>query len=128
MIEAVLCFLHEDDKILLVKRKNEPFRDSWHLPGGRVEEGESFEEAVKREVKEETGYEIEVKRYLGKWLDREFGFVLNVFEGEIVSGSLRSGDDAKEVRWFQKKEIESLYIAPIMRRIIKRCVKMINKN
>jgi len=55
----------DGDKICLVKRKEAPFKGSWHLPGGFVRKGESLIEAVKRKAKEETGLEVEVKNPLG---------------------------------------------------------------
>jgi len=53
------------DKILLVKRKNEPFKGRYALPGGFVEYGETVEECVIREIREETGLKVRVERLLG---------------------------------------------------------------
>jgi 8-oxo-dGTP diphosphatase len=61
-----------DKRILLVKRRTVPFKGYWALPGGRVEAKESVEEAVVREVKEETGLDIEIVRKIGEY--REKGF------------------------------------------------------
>jgi 8-oxo-dGTP diphosphatase len=55
----------DKDKICLVKRKEEPFKGSWHLPGGFVRKGESLIEAVERKAREETGLEVEVKDPVG---------------------------------------------------------------
>ena len=55
----------DENKICLVKRKEDPFKGSWHLPGGFVRKGENLIEAVKRKAKEETGLEVEVKDPIG---------------------------------------------------------------
>ena len=55
----------DKDRICLVKRKEEPLKESWHLPGGFVRKGENLIEAVKRKVREETGLEVEVKDPVG---------------------------------------------------------------
>ena len=59
-VPAVGAIILKDDKILLVKRGAEPGIGKWSIPGGSMEFGETMEEAVKREVKEETGLDVEV--------------------------------------------------------------------
>ena len=54
---VILC---EDDSIVLIKRKYDPYKGSWALPGGFVEWGETVESAVVREAKEETGLEVDI--------------------------------------------------------------------
>lgn len=54
-----------DNKVLLCKRAKDPFKGKWDLPGGYLEEEESPEEALKREMKEELGVEIEIKNFIG---------------------------------------------------------------
>jgi 8-oxo-dGTP diphosphatase len=68
-VTAIIPFPNK--KILLVKRGTVPFRGYWALPGGRVEKEETIQEAVIREVKEETGLEVEIIRKIGEY--HEFG-------------------------------------------------------
>lgn len=106
-------------KILMVKQHHEG-RDIWMLPGGGIEEGENAEEAAMREVQEETGLQIKVKRLL--WHMEEVSknrgqrFV-NFFLAEMIGGNLALGCDPefdeegqvlREVKFFSKEEICSL--------------------
>jgi len=94
----------QDGKILLVKRKFEPFKDKWALPGGFVEYGETVENAAVREVLEETGLETKVKHLIGVYSDPERdprGHTITVvYLLEIQGGKLLSGDDATDASFF----------------------------
>jgi 8-oxo-dGTP pyrophosphatase MutT (NUDIX family) len=61
-----------DGRILLIKRQTVPFRGYWALPGGRVEARETVEQAVVREVKEETGLDVEIVEKIGEYRERGF--------------------------------------------------------
>ena len=66
MVDAIV---ERDDKLLLVKRKKDPFKGSLSFPGGKVDIGEKVEDAVKRELREETSLEIELTDILGVYSD-----------------------------------------------------------
>ncbi|RLF60873.1 MAG: ADP-ribose pyrophosphatase [Thermoplasmata archaeon] len=104
--------IREDKKVLLIKRKKEPFRNMWALPGGFVEYGERVEDAVKREVKEETGLDVKIKRLFGVYSDPDRdprGHTVSiVFVLEIVGGDLRGGDDASDARFFPLNSLPDL--------------------
>src|ERR671923_1640912 len=97
-VPAVDIILQKGSEILLVKRKNEPFKDHLALPGGFVNEGESVENAAIREAIEETSLEIEPIDILGVYSDPKRDprrHILSVvFIGIIVRGSEKAGDDA----------------------------------
>jgi len=65
----ILCvdgiIVNQEGRFLLVKRKNEPFRDEWWVPGGRVFKGETLEEAFKRKMREELGIEVKILMPVG---------------------------------------------------------------
>jgi 8-oxo-dGTP diphosphatase len=93
-------------KVLLVRRKNEPFKGKWALVGGFVEYGERVEEAAKRECREETGLEVEVEGLVGVYSDPgrdPRGHVVSIcFLARPVGGRLKGGSDASEARFFEK--------------------------
>ena len=94
----------KDDRILLIKRKNEPFKGKWALPGGFVEYGEKTEEAVVRETLEEAGVKTKVLGLVGVYSDPDRdprGHTITiVYLLEMISGVVGSGDDAADARFF----------------------------
>lgn len=94
-------------EVLLVRRAAEPLRGYWGLPGGAVELGETVVEALRREVREETGLEIEPVRYLGyrDAISRDatgrvrFHYVVLFYSAQLVSGEVSAGDDAEQATW-----------------------------
>lgn len=103
----------ESGRVLLVLRANEPSRGQWSVPGGRVEEGESAREAVVREVREETGLDVQVGDLL---LTVRIGpYDVEDFAARVVGGTLRAGDDAADVGWFTPAEARALDLSPSLR-------------
>ncbi len=99
-------------RILLIRRKNAPFQDEHALPGGFVEYGESVEDAVVREVEEETGLKTEIDFLVGVYSepgrDPRGHVVSVVFSLHTVGGELKSGSDAHDVHYFELSAIPSL--------------------
>ncbi|WP_456366898.1 NUDIX domain-containing protein [Thermococcus sp.] len=86
--------------VVLIKRRNEPFKGRYALPGGFVEYGETIEEALRREMKEETGLDVIPVKLVGVYSkpDRDpRGHTVTVAFLCIGEGWLKAGDDAKEV-------------------------------
>ncbi|NIO20176.1 MAG: NUDIX domain-containing protein [Candidatus Aenigmarchaeota archaeon] len=95
-----------DGKILLLKRSIKPFRGYWVLPGGRVEFGETVEEAVMREAKEETGLDVEVEKMIGIYSDPKrdprghsitISYLLKPLGGEMKPDK----DEASSIKYFR---------------------------
>lgn len=108
---------HAGVDILLIKRKNEPYKDCWALPGGFMEINETLDDAVKREVMEETGIDIEKSciKYLNEKIfdkpDRdERGRVVTVLSVVVVPSNttVSAGDDADECKWFSLRKLPPL--------------------
>jgi 8-oxo-dGTP diphosphatase len=102
----------KDGKILLIRRKNEPFKGKWALPGGFVEYGEKVEDAVIREVKEETGLKTKIKEIFGIYSDPNRDprghTVTIVFLLDIITGKLNAEDDADSVKFFNLNKLPDL--------------------
>ena len=107
--------LQKNDKILLIKRGRDPFKDKFALPGGFVNENESVEYAILREMKEETNLDVEPIEILGVYSNPERDprahIVTIVFIGIIIGGSPLSGDDSKEIMWYNIEEISNIPLA-----------------
>ena len=114
---------NEAGEILLIKRSKPPQYGRWMVPGGRLEWGETLEEAAIREIREETGIDIEIDGFLeiieaiipG---DGGFHYVIMDYSARAVSGSLAAGSDALEAVWFSPDSLESLDLTPDLVRVI----------
>ena len=102
----------KEDKILLIERGKPPFEGKYALPGGFVEYGETVEDAVVREIEEETGLKTEIKKLFGVYSDPERdprGHTVSVvFELEAVSGGLKGGDDAASASYIATTDLPDL--------------------
>ena len=102
----------KDNKLLLIKRKNEPFKNKWALPGGFVEYGEKVEDSVTREVFEETGLKTKINNFFNVYSDPDRdprGHTITlVYSLEIVGGNLKGNDDASEAKFFELDNLPEL--------------------
>jgi ADP-ribose pyrophosphatase YjhB (NUDIX family) len=109
-------------KILLHKRRDNAL---WSLPGGALELGESIEQAISREVKEETGFEVEVLKCIGIYTDPEHIIAYSdgevrqqfsiCFECRIIGGELSISSESYEVQFFTVEETKQLAMHPAQR-------------
>ncbi|WEU41093.1 MAG: NUDIX hydrolase [Candidatus Odinarchaeum yellowstonii] len=112
-VDAIILF--EPGKIVLIKRRFPPFKDFWALPGGIVKYGESVEEALLREVKEETGLTVKIKKLVGVYSNPNRdprGHVISIcFLCEFSDGVLKASSDAADINVFSLEEVSSLQLA-----------------
>ena len=108
---ACALVVDEEGRLLLVRRAGEPDRGKWDLPGGFLEEGEHPLDALRRELREETGLEVEPLEFAGVWVDRYGGgeaapWTLNLYwTAQALSGEPAAADDVSELRWFDPAEL-----------------------
>lgn len=107
-IEVVAAIIKKDDKIFITKRSYGEFIDMWEFPGGKVEVGETQEEALIREIKEELELDITNLNYLTtvEYDYPSFHLIMNCFICEICGGtlSLNAHNDAK---WVSLEQLAS---------------------
>jgi ADP-ribose pyrophosphatase YjhB (NUDIX family) len=95
---VALVFIRRDDSILLVRQNYG--RQFWSLPGGVVEPGESVDQAAVREVKEETGLAVQIKRVVGLYSKPAASALAITFEGTVIGGSLNPANEISECHYF----------------------------
>ncbi|CAL66488.1 NUDIX domain-containing protein [Christiangramia forsetii] len=113
---VVFCKANNQFKVLLIQRKNEPFKDEWALPGGFVNEGENLETAAKRELLEETGVEVksmqQVQAFGEPGRDPRGHTISIAFLSRIFCEEhLKPSDDAKDAQWFAIEKLHSMKLA-----------------
>ncbi|MBD6955253.1 MAG: NUDIX domain-containing protein [Thermoplasmata archaeon] len=104
--------INEGKSILLIKRGRDPFRGLYALPGGFVEYGETVESAIEREILEETGLSVKIRRILGIYSspdrDPRGHTVSIVYILERTGGTPKAGDDAEELKFFDLDNLPEL--------------------
>ena len=103
--------LIENGKILLIKRAADPFKGMWAVPGGRIEDDETAEACLIREMEEETGLKVEPVKLTGIYSDPNRDPRLVIAAAYLVrriSGEPKAGDDAGEIKWFDLGSLPEL--------------------
>lgn len=115
---GVGALIFDGDRILMAQRGKQPLLGWWSLPGGALETGESLAEAVRREVREETGLEIEpigvIEIFERIMRDAagvpEYHYVLIDYLCRVIGGALQAGDDVCRAEWMERGELANLQI------------------
>lgn len=121
-----------DEKVVLVKRRFEPLAGQWSLPGGALEVGESLEAGVAREIREETGLEVEVGPIVEVFdrilLDEEqrvrYHFVLIDYLCRPVGGRLAHGSDVADVVLAAPADIDRYELTPRTVSVIEKALEI----
>ena len=105
---CVAVVIRDGEKVLMIERKD---GNGLGLPGGHIKQGETAEEAARREVKEETGLDFEILKILGTLSGKRPGIWLHavdiVYEGRVTGGHLRDSGEGR-ARWFKLSEVRAL--------------------
>lgn len=125
-IAAVGAIVFKDNRVLLVRRGKPPAEDLWAIPGGRVEVGETLQDAAEREILEETGIVVRALDpvYTFDVIDRDtrgrirFHYVIVDLIAEYIRGKPRAGDDAAAARWVPSDELSALKVSSTTRQLL----------
>ena len=136
-IPAVISVIIQNGKALLVQRRNEPDANLWGFPGGKIELGETIEEAAERELLEETSIKGKAKKIFSahSFIDKnnesiDHHFVILSVICEWVSGEAKAGDDAKDTKWIKLSELKNIKdeLVPSVELIAEKAYRIINEN
>ena len=116
---GVGAVVFKNQKVLLVKRSRPPSQGKWSIPGGRLELGETLQEAAEREILEETGGVIRASKpvYIFDVVDRDtagairFHYVIVDLAADYISGDPAANDDALDARWVSAHELGTLEVS-----------------
>ena len=109
LVSVAALVTNEEGKILLV---NSPWR-GWEYPGGLIEPGESFQEALHREIREEAGVEVEITGFVGICKNLERNIVNIDFSCRYLSGELTTSEESTEVIWATPEQALELITFPL---------------
>jgi 8-oxo-dGTP diphosphatase len=128
---AVGAIVVRDNKVLLVKRSQSPGQGLWAIPGGRVELGETLQQAAEREILEETGLKIRAgdALYTFEVIEPDdvgriqFHYVIVDLMADYLGGEINPSDDVSEARWVTPEELKDLPVSETTRELLTNVVR-----
>ena len=131
---TVRGLVKKDNKILILRRhpksRNNPHK--WELPGGKVDPGEFFDNALIREFKEETNLEVEIEslfevvqdEFISRRTNRPISTVQLMMNLEIIGGEVKISDEHDDFKWVSNEELKNLYngdmLTPTLRKTLEK--------
>ena len=126
-IEVVAAIIHDDEgRIFATQRGYGDYKDGWEFPGGKIEDGETPEEALKREIWEELETRILVERLVQtvEWEYPKFHLTMHCFWCHVESGHVESGSltlkEHEAARWLTKEQLDSVEWLPADKVVVER--------
>jgi 8-oxo-dGTP diphosphatase len=136
-IVGVGAVVIDGSKVLLIRRGQEPLKGEWSLPGGALELGETLQQAIVREVLEETGLVV-VPAGIVEVVDRitkdegsaaiRYHYVLIDYLCRVSGGTLLGGSDAEEARWVERENLETYQLSPVTLRVIEKAYQGVGES
>ncbi len=115
-VSVAALVTNDQGEILLVKS---PWR-GWEYPGGLIEPGETFQQALHREIREESGIEVEITGFVGICKNVEKDIVNIDFTARYIGGALTTSEESTEVAWVSPEEARKLITFPLTRKRLER--------
>lgn len=130
---TVDIFIFDDeDNFILIKRRNEPYKDYWALPGGFVDYGECVEDAAIREALEETSINVRLEKLVGVYSEPSRdprGHTVSIaYTARGNMSEMKADDDACDINIFNLEELKKINLAFDHEKIIKDCIISIKEN
>ena len=131
IVSAAAC-VFRGDRVLLIKRTQQPSQGLWSVPGGAIELGEAVHKAVQRELREECNIEIKVDKILNvvdlivpdESQQIRFHYVVIYLLARYVSGEAHPGSDASDLRWVTLQELDPFDLNPVARKNMQQAFKI----
>ena len=131
-VVGVGAIITNRDSVLLVRRGREPQKGIWSIPGGVLQLGETLEEGIRREVREEAGLDVRVverievvERILPDATGKlEYHYILIDYLCEPTGGALQAADDAAEAAWVDRGDLDEYEITPGTTAVIERAFEV----
>lgn len=125
-IHVVAAIIYDGNRILATQRGYGPYKDGWEFPGGKIESGETFQEALKREIMEELDTVIEVGEELMivEYDYPDFHLHMNCFWARIIEGDLKLKEHEAS-KWLSTNELMSVNWLPADRLIIEKILNQL---
>ena len=120
LVSVAAMVYNEEGKLLLV---NSP-RRGWEYPGGLIEPGETFETALRREIREEAGVEVEIERFVGICKNVGKSIVNIDFVCRYTGGQLTTSEESTEVAWFTPEEAMEVITFPLTKKRLTNMLSM----
>lgn len=122
------------NRVLLIRRRGEPLKGEWSIPGGVLELGEELAEGVRRELKEETGLEVEplevlvvFDRIMREGRRVRFHFVIVDYACRLKRGRLEPASDVLDARWVRREDLPKYHLTPLATSVILQAFEIMGK-
>jgi 8-oxo-dGTP diphosphatase len=128
IIKAASACVWRNGEVLLIKRGNELGKGYWSFPGGKTEAGELAQACAIRELREETGLDVELKIQVGDFTveTKEAVYLISCFTGNYSNGTATAGTDADDVAWVSLGNLTQYRLTPQVLQAMALAFKLIN--